>query len=56
MRHALVEILDIRINIGILLTDYAPPHRQRRLLEADAVQGARAASPSTGWPMSRRSR
>jgi hypothetical protein len=29
MRHALVEILDIRINIGILLTDYAAPHRRR---------------------------
>jgi hypothetical protein len=34
IRHALVEILDIRINIGNLLTDYAAPHRRRRLLES----------------------
>jgi hypothetical protein len=33
MRHALVEILDIGINTGISLTDYAAPHRRRRLLE-----------------------
>jgi len=56
MRHALVQILDIGINTGISLTDYAAPHRRRRLLEADAVQGAPAGSPSTSWPMSRRRR
>jgi hypothetical protein len=42
MRHALVEILDIGINSGSSLTDYAAPHQRRRLLEADAVQKAPA--------------